>query len=59
MENIVKLGEVVMNKKLVDFDIPIYISEEIDEYINDCKNGNCRYMKWENIKALIRPCCRK
>lgn len=48
-----------MNKKLVDFDIPIYISEEIDEYINDCKNGNCKYMKWENIKALIRPCCRK
>lgn len=42
-----------MDKKLVDFDIPQYITEEIQQYTNDCKNGNCRCMKWENIKSLI------
>lgn len=42
-----------MDKKLVDFNVPHYITEEIEQYTNDCKNGNFRCMKWENIKSLI------
>lgn len=45
-----------MDNKLVDFDVPEYIIEEITQYIQECKNGNCKCMRWENIKALIRTC---
>ena len=36
-----------------EFEIPYYIFEEIVEYIEQTK-GRCRYMKCENIKALLR-----
>ena len=42
-----------MEEKIIDFEIPSYIADEIAEYVEDCKNGNCKYMKLENIKALI------
>lgn len=37
-----------------DFDISHYIFEEIVEYIEQTAQGKCRYMKWENIKSLLR-----
>ena len=42
-----------MDKKLIDFDVPQYITEEIEQYTKDCKSGKSRCMKWENIKSLI------
>ena len=39
-----------MNK---EFSIPYYIFEEVIEYIEQTKNGKCKTMKWENIKALL------
>ena len=42
-----------MNQINIDFEIPQYIKEEIEQYSLDCKNGYCRHMKWENIKCLI------
>ncbi len=42
-----------MNEKIdFDFNVPQYIIDELDEYIQDVKNGKYRYMKLENIKAL-------
>lgn len=35
------------------FDIPYYIFEEIVEYIELTKAGECKCMKWENIKSLL------
>lgn len=37
-----------------EFDIPYYIFEEIVEYIEQTSKGNCKSMKWQNIKALLR-----
>lgn len=37
-----------------NFDIPHYIFEEIVEYIEQTAKGNCRCMKWSNIRRLIR-----
>lgn len=37
-----------------DFNIPYYVFEEIVEYIELTKQGHCKCMKWENIKALLR-----
>ena len=36
-----------------DFFIPYYIFEEIIEYVELSAKGNCKCMKWENIKALL------
>lgn len=32
----------------------LYIFEEIVEYIEQTAQGKSRYMKWENIKSLLR-----
>lgn len=37
-----------------DFAIPYYIVEEIVEYIELTAKGNCKCMKWENIRSLLR-----
>jgi len=42
-----------MENKLLNFDVPQYITEEIEQYTKDCKDGKSRCMKWENIKSLI------
>ena len=36
-----------------EFNIPYYIFEEIVEYIELTAKGDCKAMKWENIKALL------
>lgn len=36
-----------------DFNVPYYIFEEIVEYIELTAQGNCKCMKWENIKSLL------
>ena len=36
-----------------EFNIPYYIFEEIVEYIEVTAKGDCKTMKWENIKALL------
>ena len=38
----------------LDFEIPDYIKEEIDEYVEEVISGRNRCMKWENIKALLK-----
>lgn len=43
-----------MEKINKDFNVPYYIFEEIVEYIELTKQGYCKSMKWENIKALLR-----
>lgn len=42
-----------MNKINEDFNIPLYIAEEIIEYVEQTAQGRCRCMKWENIKSLL------
>ncbi len=42
-----------MGELAVGFNIPEYITEEVKEYIKDESNGKNRYMKFENIRALI------
>jgi len=42
-----------MEKINEEFNIPIYLVEEIIEYIEETAKGRCRCMKWENIKALL------
>ncbi len=37
-----------------EFNVPYYIFEEITEYIELTAKGYCKYMKWENIKSLLR-----
>ena len=37
-----------------DFDIPIYIVEELINYVELTAKGYSKCMKWENIKALFR-----
>lgn len=37
-----------------DFNIPIYLLEEIVDYVEQSTQGRCRCMKWENIKLLLR-----
>lgn len=49
MEKGVKFMEYSEN----DFLVPFYIFEEIIEYIELTAKGNCKCMKWENIKSLI------
>lgn len=36
-----------------DFYIPYYIFEEIVEYVELTTKGQCKSMKWENIKSLL------
>lgn len=43
-----------MEKTNEDFNIPIYIVDEIVDYIELSAQGHCKCMKWENIKALLR-----
>lgn len=38
----------------IDYEVPKYILEEIEEYTQETKEGRCRVMKWENIKGLMR-----
>ena len=42
-----------MNKLNQEFNIPYYIFEEIVEYIELTAKGNCKTLKWQNIKALL------
>ena len=42
-----------MNTINEEFSIPYYIFEEITEYIELTAKGNCKCMKWENIKLLL------
>lgn len=37
-----------------DFNVPIYIVDELINYIELTAKGHCKCMKWENIKALLR-----
>lgn len=37
-----------------EFNIPYYIFEEINEYLELVAQGKCKAMKWENIKALLK-----
>ena len=43
-----------MEKINRDFNIPSYIVDEIVEYVELTEKGNCKCMKWENIKGLLR-----
>ena len=43
-----------MNEINKEFNMPFYIFEEIIEYVELTKQGHCKCMKWENIKALLR-----
>lgn len=38
----------------IDYEVPRYILEEIEEYIEETEKGRCRVMKWENIRGLMR-----
>lgn len=42
-----------MEKLNKDFNVPYYIFEEILQYIELTAKGNCKTMKWENIKSLL------
>ena len=42
-----------MNKFNDEFNVPYYIFEEIVEYVEQTAKGNCKIMKWENIKSLL------
>lgn len=37
-----------------EFNVPYYIFEEIIEYVELTAKGYFKYMKWENIKSLLR-----
>lgn len=37
-----------------EFAIPYYIFEEIIKYVELTAKGYSKYMKWDNIKALLR-----
>lgn len=37
-----------------EFNVPYYIFEEIIEYVELTAKGDCKCMKWENIRALLR-----
>lgn len=37
-----------------DFNVPIYIVEELVDYIELTAQGHCKCMKWENIKKLLK-----
>lgn len=37
-----------------DFSVPIYIVEELINYVELTAKGYSKCMKWENIKALLR-----
>lgn len=43
-----------MEKINEDFNVPYYIFEEIVDYVELTAKGNCKCMKWDNIKALLR-----
>ncbi len=36
-----------------DFSVPMYLVEEIVEYVEETAKGRCRCGKWNNIVALI------
>ena len=42
-----------MEKINDEFNIPYYIFEEIVEYIEQSAKGECKCMKWENVKSLL------
>lgn len=42
-----------MQKLDVDFPVPNYLLEEINEYLYWRENGKNKIMKWENIKYLM------
>ena len=42
-----------MEKTNENFNVPYYIVEEIIDYIELTAKGNCKCMKWENIKSLL------
>ena len=42
-----------MEKINDEFNIPYYIFEEIVEYVEQTARGDCKCMKWENIKSLL------
>lgn len=42
-----------MNEDIMKFDIPQYIADELNNYIQEKKDGRYKCMKLENIKALI------
>ena len=42
-----------MEKLNKDFNVPYYIFEEILQYVELTAKGNCKTMKWENIKSLL------
>lgn len=37
-----------------EWNVPYYIFEEIIEYIELTAKGNCKVMKWQNIRSLLR-----
>ena len=37
-----------------DFNVPYYIFEEIIDYVELTAKGYSKYMKWENIRTLLR-----
>lgn len=37
-----------------DFNVPIYIVDELINYIELTAKGHCKCMKWENLKSLLR-----
>lgn len=43
-----------MNKINEDFMIPIYIVEELIDYVELTAQGHRKSAKWNNIKALLR-----
>ena len=43
-----------MKNRRKEINIPYYIMEELEEYQKATTKGNCKCMKWENIKALLR-----
>ncbi len=48
IKGVIKMQEI--NK---DFNVPIYIVDEILEYVELTAKGYSKCMKWENIKALL------
>lgn len=42
-----------MNQTTINYDVPQYIIDEVNDYIYDVKNKKNRCMKLENIKSLI------
>lgn len=43
-----------MEEMNIEFNVPYYIFEEIIEYVELTKQGYCKSMKWNNIKALLK-----